>query len=70
MALEHMPADRLQMLKAAHDPTQAAACGNFQVGDTIVGTLAILPPAPPTCPACYLLVHPGTTADALAVMEV
>lgn len=71
MALEHMPADRLEMLKAAHNPAKAAPCGNFQPenGDTIVGTLAQLPPMPPTCPACYALVHPGVTVDALAAME-
>jgi hypothetical protein len=64
MALAHMPADRLEMLKAAHNPTKAAACGNFQAqnGDT----LADLPPRPPTCPACYVIVHPGAIAGALA----
>jgi hypothetical protein len=69
VALEHMPADRLEMLKAAHDPAKAAASGHWTEGDTIVGTLAQLPPVPPTCPAWYALVHPGVTANALAAME-
>jgi hypothetical protein len=72
MALEHWPAALagIEMLRAVRDPTKAAACSNFQPGDVLATTVADLPPVPPTCPACYAIVHPGATANALAAMEV
>ena len=69
MALEHMPADSLQMLKVQSNPAMRALCGNWQEGDSVATTVAHLPPAPPTCPKCYALTNPGVTTEALAAME-